>query len=291
MKPTVINIRQAPSGWKTNPQYVYIGRRNMREGLAQSPHHNPYPLAPGRERGSTLDKYRAELSTKLEDPEYRQQVKDLWGKILVCWCKPHPCHGDVLAQACEDLNTTKEIQMSNDKKIIYWTGIGSRQTPPERLWGLERAAAYLAQKGFILRSGAAEGADQACERGCDTVQGPKQIFLPWEGFMDRTTKEKGVMMLNNPQAQEMAAAHHPNWAACSAAARKLHARNMHQILGPDLLTPSAFVLYWAPVKNGQVQGGTGQAIRLATSLGIPCYNIEYPADRKDLNALVQRLLA
>jgi len=109
MRPQVINIRQAPAGWKTNPQYVYIGRRNVSYGVPQSVHHNPYPLAPGRERGATLEEYSLYLRAKLnQDPTYVQQVKNLWGKILVCWCKPHPCHGDVLAQVCEDLNTTKE---------------------------------------------------------------------------------------------------------------------------------------------------------------------------------------
>jgi hypothetical protein len=31
------------------------------------------------------------------DYAWRQQVQALPGKVLGCWCKPGPCHGDVLA--------------------------------------------------------------------------------------------------------------------------------------------------------------------------------------------------
>lgn len=32
------------------------------------------------------------------DPEYRERVKSLVGKRLFCFCKPGPCHGDVLEE-------------------------------------------------------------------------------------------------------------------------------------------------------------------------------------------------
>lgn len=43
----------------------------------------------------------------------------------------------------------------------YYTGIGSRQTPKDILKLMEDIAFKLAQKGYILRSGAAGGADTA----------------------------------------------------------------------------------------------------------------------------------
>lgn len=53
-----------------------------------------------------------------------------------------------------------------------YTGIGSRSTPPEVLERLRDLAAALAREGYELRSGAADGADMACEEGCDRVAKP-----------------------------------------------------------------------------------------------------------------------
>jgi len=39
------------------------------------------------------------------DPEYRQKVKELQGKTLGCFCKPKPCHGDILAQLAAELDS------------------------------------------------------------------------------------------------------------------------------------------------------------------------------------------
>ena len=47
----------------------------------------------------------------------------------------------------------------------FYTGIGSRQTPKDILNLIEDVAFKLASKGYILRSGAAKGADTAFEDG------------------------------------------------------------------------------------------------------------------------------
>jgi predicted Rossmann fold nucleotide-binding protein DprA/Smf involved in DNA uptake len=54
-----------------------------------------------------------------------------------------------------------------------YAGIGSRSTPPETLPLIESIAARLAEKGWVLRSGGADGADSAFEKGCDQKQGTK----------------------------------------------------------------------------------------------------------------------
>jgi hypothetical protein len=33
-----------------------------------------------------------------EHPELLAAIPELKGKILCCWCKPEPCHGDVLVE-------------------------------------------------------------------------------------------------------------------------------------------------------------------------------------------------
>jgi hypothetical protein len=153
-----------------------------------------------------------------------------------------------------------------------YTGIGSRQTPPEVLRLMEKIGTTLARKGLILRSGAAEGADAAFEKGAVYAQGATEIYLPWKDFNKHPSKNA----YPTSAAMAMAAKVHPAWGSCSQGAQKLHARNCHQVLGATLNVPSAFVIFYAPVKNGKVQGGTATAVELATQKGIPTFNLLTP---------------
>lgn len=47
-------------------------------------------------------------------------------------------------------------------------------------------------------------------------------------------------------------------------------RNTYQILELDLQTPVEFVCCWT--RNGEIDGGTGQALRIAIDMGIPIFN-------------------
>ena len=60
---------------------------------------------------------------------------------------------------------------------MYYTGIGARNTPDKVLDLFMNIAKYLATKDFTLRSGAANGADSAFEKGCDISNGSKEIYL------------------------------------------------------------------------------------------------------------------
>ena len=79
--------------------------------------------------------------------------------------------------------------------VIYYTGIGSRTLPKEiynKFYNLAQALGETHQGDpvFVLRSGGASGADTAFERGCDSVGGEKQIFLPWKGFNKSKSPKK-----------------------------------------------------------------------------------------------------
>lgn len=152
-----------------------------------------------------------------------------------------------------------------------YAGIGSRKAPPDILTVMKELGKDLSSLGLLLRSGGAPGADNAFESGCDTSPNPqlKEIFLPWKEF----NNHKSNLYLPSPKAFERAKEIHPNWKKCSIAAKKLHARNIHQILGKDLTSPVNLVVYWALEKNGVVQGGTATAVNLAKSLNIPTYNL------------------
>lgn len=147
-----------------------------------------------------------------------------------------------------------------------YTGIGSRVTPPDVIVQMQKLAKFLAKQGFTLRSGGAKGADTAFETGCDAVQGQKRIFLPWQNFNGNPSKLYGVTR----GARDLAAKYHPNWEFLLPSVRDLMGRNSYQILELDLQTQTEFVCCWT--KDGKVDGGTGQALRIANHLGIPIIN-------------------
>jgi hypothetical protein len=49
--------------------------------------------------GSTIQCYRRYFLRRIEDDEmFRQSIMTLKGKTLGCFCKPNPCHGDVIKE-------------------------------------------------------------------------------------------------------------------------------------------------------------------------------------------------
>jgi hypothetical protein len=97
MKTTVVNLR-------VDNYDVYIGRA----GKGQSGYFgNPFPLS-GASRGSTIEKYKEYFYKRIEtDSEFKEKVHSLKGKRLGCFCKPHPCHGDIIVEYLESTNIDK----------------------------------------------------------------------------------------------------------------------------------------------------------------------------------------
>ncbi len=94
--PKVVNIKNENVDYDPgNPNHVYIGRRNNRYGLPQSKWANPYKLSDGYSREDALTLYRQYILNK---PGLLEDLPELMGKTLFCWCKPKACHGDVLAE-------------------------------------------------------------------------------------------------------------------------------------------------------------------------------------------------
>lgn len=106
MKTTVINIRNAPPGWQSDPDYVYIGRAG--KGLSGD-YGNPHFVDRfcslcqcWHMRGEAIAFFRDETERKFEiDEGFRAKLEKLRGKYLVCFCAPQKCHGDVYVELLE----------------------------------------------------------------------------------------------------------------------------------------------------------------------------------------------
>jgi hypothetical protein len=97
-KTRVVNIRDLPRNPAEWPaDHVYIGRSMPARGL-RSRWGNPFRLDETMSREEAIEAYEEYLR---EQPRLLARVAALRGKTLVCWCKPEPCHGDVLARLAD----------------------------------------------------------------------------------------------------------------------------------------------------------------------------------------------
>ncbi len=104
---TVVSFRQYGSVGALNRSFgnswLYIGRANPGAQLEASPLANPYrPRDFGGERGTTLSHYRRWLWQQIQagNQEVLRALAAVNKEtVLVCYCAPGPCHGDVVRVA------------------------------------------------------------------------------------------------------------------------------------------------------------------------------------------------
>lgn len=176
-----------------------------------------------------------------------------------------------------------------------YSGVGSRETPANILKLMESVGKALASQGWTLRSGGAIGADQAFEKGMFRSVGydqpygwvPAEIYLPWAGYEDHHRDTHGglnilpsyIKLEDERIAEGMAMAAHPAWEACKQGARKMHTRNVFQVLGKTLDQPSKMLIAWTRLdKHGNPKGGTATAIKLAQENGVEVFNLNKAED-------------
>lgn len=154
---------------------------------------------------------------------------------------------------------------------MIYTGVGSRAVPMEFLLPIKEIAFWAAKNNWTLRSGGADGCDSAFET---FHHGEKEIFLPWKGF----NKNRSELFPPPADAYVIAETIHPNWWGCSKFSKDFHARNIQQVLGRDLDSPTDCVVCWTP--EGATVGGTATAIRCAMRLDIPVFNLALLSSRE-----------
>jgi hypothetical protein len=175
---------------------------------------------------------------------------------------------------------------------MHYTGIGSRDTPKDIYPTLAALAKTLAST-HILRSGGARGADDAFEKGCLEAKGRMEIYLPWDGFNGRHYDNVSYLDATKEakEAEKIAAEFHPVWDTLKETARLFHTRNVHQVLGQDLKTPSQFVVCYSLPNafRSDFVGGTGQALRIAKAYNLPTFNLANPKQTDQLAEFIRQL--
>lgn len=116
--PTVVRIKRS-QGRVVQDFDVYIGRECKIGGwdLPNSKWANPYTIKRYGSAEIVVKKYR-ELVLKSET--LLSSLPELEGKILGCWCKPDPCHGDVLVDLFDRIvnkgETAESLLMPSPRK-------------------------------------------------------------------------------------------------------------------------------------------------------------------------------
>jgi hypothetical protein len=67
------------------------------------------------ERAHVIVSYEHWLMEREQTQLVEKVKKELKGKVLGCWCKPLPCHGDVLKAVADE--TTEETEMRRLKTL------------------------------------------------------------------------------------------------------------------------------------------------------------------------------
>lgn len=187
----------------------------------------------------------------------------------------------------------RRLEIARPEGTRFVAGIGARDTPAPMLEKLRDIGTIMAKAGCVLRSGGADGADKFCEDGWDAAGGEKEIFLSWDGMNDRRPDNNSVFAFaykdNDPEAVIARSYYHrtpakpdgdaEKWARLGRGGRSHMTRNTNQMLGPNPghSPQTDLVLCWT--KNGQIVGGTGQALRIAQDKGVPILNLGDPALR------------
>ena len=165
-------------------EFVYIGRKNQRYGLAESPWANPFRITRDTKaaRASVLNQYRKWLQGSEQGAKVLARLHELDGKTLVCWCSPQPCHGHVLVemmgeQTVEAAPEYFESQMGMD---------GTQ--PPVLAWD-DGGAAYQigqARNGDLFRTN---------EKIAHPIGMPGEVYKEWitwyRAYLKYTLRVKG----------------------------------------------------------------------------------------------------
>lgn len=155
---------------------------------------------------------------------------------------------------------------------MYYAGIGSRDTPETVCQQMTELATELESFGLTLRSGGADGADAAFEKGAiKTAESYRVSGLLINGIYIKY-KDKSLM-------DRSVAKYHPVPDKLKGYVRGLMARNYCQLYGPAKGSgKSKFVVCWTAdgtIDNTTIKtGGTGQAIRIAVANNIPVFNLK-----------------
>lgn len=163
------------------------------------------------------------------------------------------------------------------QKQHIFTGVGARTIPSNIFKILYDIGVNLMADDWICRTGTADGSDMAFRESYMDRPLHLEVYAPGDILNNKFG--------NADLAKSIVKNYHPYYDRIQCAfSQALLARNIYQVLGSDLNTPSEIVFCYTD--NGLIQGGSAIAIRIAQHYGIPIVNLGNP---KHLKAILDYL--
>lgn len=141
---------------------------------------------------------------------------------------------------------------------------------------LEFLGAHYVERGFILSTGNAPGSDQLYALGAMMVDPTKvELYLPWKTFEKRAVIDGNKVWLADQAWEkhvELAASASPGWDY-----------GIRETVKPLMIRNAMIIYRWAepvdlvlayPSYHKHGWSGTGHAMRVAASLGIPVWLVD-----------------
>jgi len=142
----------------------------------------------GLDRGAAIEAFRRQLWHDIKErsgmyarfvelAHIHKSGKDI---VLVCWCKPLPCHTDVIASALEwycnhnNISSSLPAEKSADMKKILITG--SRQAGQSMISYARKCVERAKEIGASIVVGDAPGIDAAVIKACDEMNVPVIVY-------------------------------------------------------------------------------------------------------------------
>ena len=166
-----------------------------------------------------------------------------------------------------------------------FTGVGHRVIPMAVRSFLFEAGAIMSANGYKGYSGIASGSDTCFQKGCESVGGEFLALRPFSGYGETSVSLNTITvnveeLQNYQEARYIASLIHPIWKELSYKVQSLHTRNVYEVIGLDLESPTDIFLMYAKVSSATtVEGGTNTAYQLAREFNIKTLNFFKPLDR------------
>lgn len=187
--------------------------------------------------------------------------------------------------------------------VKYYTGIGSRDISPDTYQLLVDIGERMAEKGYVLRSGGAQGADQAFQEGACKVDPDKtEIWLPDSTFENKRLQDAKFLGSNYTVPDNSTREAAEEWLIDSGVvknirsknlkSRKLLCRNVYQVVGGTcpILMPRKWlssVVIYATNEEEIYKKGTRVGVWTGRHFGVPTYNVMIDKQRGKLLSLLE----
>jgi len=151
----VVSIRRLPYSKRSG--ITYIGRQCA--GWTSSPLANPFKIGVDGDREQVIAKYETWLRDllKVPSPQHTEMIRlyhiaENSSLTLGCWCKPLPCHGDVIKKILLEAEARQQ-QKQQQKKAVLSAAVEDVRNG-KKFW--DAVADVAAQLGIDVKSAASQ---------------------------------------------------------------------------------------------------------------------------------------